>query len=87
MDVARSLIMEVKALGSSMDSHRLKGNDAMALFLIRKAKIDVDTPTCGKGGTPLMLAAFRGMLEVVRCMVKERGADVHAIDEDGVDVT
>lgn len=91
VEVARSLMMELKALGPRFDSSLLyaplrDGNDAMALFLIREAQVDVDSPTCEGGITPLMLAANKGVLEVVRCLVKERGVDVHAKDKGGRDV-
>lgn len=47
MEVARSVVMELKALGATLGislSHGplREGNDAMALFLIREAKVDVD---------------------------------------------
>lgn len=91
IEVARSLMVELEALGASLHSSLLygplrKGNDAMVLYLIREAQVDVNSPTCEGGITLLMLAAVEGRLEVVQCLVEERGVDIHAKDEEGLDV-
>ena len=60
------------------------GREQEALFLINEAPgVDINAPTPSGGHTPLMLAARRGMVNVLRVLVA-KGANVNAKNEQGL---
>jgi ankyrin repeat protein len=54
----------------------------VVLYLVNKLGAYVDQPS-SDNSTPLYAAAHYGHVDMVRCMVKHLGADVHLGDEEG----
>ena len=95
IEVARFLVFDIKA---DMNYHRREPNwmpilvraiwrrqEAMALWLLRETHADREA-TNMDGQTPIMMAAFKGLVEVVRVLALEVGVSLESKEEDGLDV-
>ena len=93
VEMARYLIMEFKLDVNGSRRKGLpvlcgaicRGQEAMAHFLIREANAHPEDTT-SSGQTPLMMAAHKGLCEVVRVLALEMGVDLRAKDREGRDV-
>lgn len=67
----------VNAAGATLLHYAITEDSAdAALALVRSTRVDVDKTNLA-GETPLMLAALRGQLAVVKALVEERGVEIN----------
>ena len=94
VEIARFLITEYKldvnrkhesSAEPYLWSAVLNENKAMVYFLINEAKADPHV-TDHEGVTTIMMAAFKGLLDMVRMLALDFGVDLRAEDNKGCDV-